>query len=175
MEVLLQGLSPLKAWLQAQTAEGMCQAFDTTLLCPLVLSPPRCFGWASTANLSLSRLNKIHQLVHSPALGTILSTAEDQVEGSGALTYYCCHQTSVHETTPSESSTLHLRGVKYTVSAYPNKLEDSILSDCCLYSCNKVRLYAHIPHVLPIPKSHLLHLPFTCFRTNAFSAFPLTP
>lgn len=36
LEVLLQCLSPLKAWLQAQTTEGTCQALDTTLLCPLV-------------------------------------------------------------------------------------------------------------------------------------------
>lgn len=167
-DATLEYLSPLKAWLQAQTAEGACQAFHTTLLCPLVLSPPcHCFGWATTANLCLPRLKppgSQHCLRNNPEYNH--GTAEDQVEGSGALTRYCWHHTSAH-CIYEGSNTPWVHTQKSWRTAFSQT--------CCLYSCNKMGLCLHIPHILPIPKSHLLHLPLTCFSTNPFSVFSLTP
>lgn len=92
VEIWLQCLSPLKARLQAQTAEGTSQVFHTTLLCPLVLSH-HVLLWLGQhckpvrAQAKQNPPGSQHCLRNNSEYNC--GTAEDQVEGSGALTCYC--------------------------------------------------------------------------------------
>lgn len=169
LEVLLQCVSPLKAWLQAQTAEGHARLFIQPYCVPRS-SPHHALLWLGQhckpvlAQAKQNPPGSQQCLRNNPEYNR--GTVEDQVEGSGALTCYC-----------SQNHTLSPLHCIYQGSNTPwvhtqKRWRTAFSQTCCLYSCNKI---GFCPHILPIPKSHLLHLPLTCFSTNAFSVFPLTP
>lgn len=133
LEVLLQGLCPPKAWLQAETTEGTCRFFScspsvlpyTTLL---LRSGQRC----KPELIHAKKKNIRDYLVHSIALPTAPSAAAVQQRpeqgGAGAQRHYCCHQIQFVKPQPLESPALPLAGQVHTSVRNPSKLKDSIFA-----------------------------------------------